>query len=174
MAVSIPLSKNGKHAGKFEAIIDDCDSDLAELRWNIKIQANRFTNYAARGINLGKAKSYKIQEIKMHRVILERTIGRPLEVGEMVDHINGNGLDNRRENLRLAIDGDNVRSQRKRKDNISGYKGVTWDKDLKKWRARITYNSKLLHLGSFGTPQEAHEAYCNKAKELFGEFARFE
>lgn len=172
MVIHIPLSKTGKHAGKFEAIIDDCDSDLEEVSWNVKIRKNRNTNYVARGVNLGKAANYKIQEIKMHRVILERMIGRPLEKDEFPDHIDGNGLRNTRDNLRLATFTQNVRNSKKQKNKICEYKGVTYESG--RWRARIRVNGKLISLGLFNNPEEAHEAYKKAAIEHFGEFARFE
>ena len=58
--------------------------------------------------------------------------------------------------------------------NVSGYKGVRWEKRRKKWVAQIQFRKKGFFLGYFSDPKEAHVAYCAKARELFGEFARFE
>lgn len=62
----------------------------------------------------------------------------------------------------------------KRSDNKSGYKGVRWYSQTKKWMAQIRYQGKNMNLGYFTTPQAAHAAYCAAATRLFGEFARFE
>lgn len=161
MAIEIPLSKKGKHAGKYVAIVDDIDTDLAELNWSANI--GTYTAYAQNRESQTKGGN----GILLHRVILERVLGRTLDVSEHVDHINGNGLDNRRENLRLSNKSQNGGNSRKGKRNTSGYKGVGFFKG--KWRARIYYK-KEYHLGLFNTPEEAHEAYCEKAKEFFGEF----
>jgi hypothetical protein len=88
-----------------------------------------------------------------------------------VDHINGNGLDNRKANLRLATVAENSQNARRRKDNASGFKGVYWDKYWKRWKAQIRYDGKCKRLGTFSTPEEAHEAYCRAAQDFHGQFA---
>lgn len=103
----------------------------------------------------------------MHRVILSA----PKEL--QVDHINGNGLDNRRCNLRLVTGAQNsTNSQKKSGSTSSRFKGVDWYKPYDKWRARITNNRRVTHLGYFNTDIEAAQAYNEAAIELFGEFAR--
>jgi hypothetical protein len=89
-----------------------------------------------------------------------------------VDHKNGNGLDNRRCNIREASLADNQHNMRLSIRNKSGYKGVCWDKYAKKWRAMIGVKGRLKNLGSFTTPQEAAAAYNNAATSLYGEFSR--
>ena len=91
-----------------------------------------------------------------------------------IDHINCVKDDNRIANLRIATRGDNCHNSSKPRNNTSGFKGVDYHKHTKKWRARITVNDGQISLGYYHTPEEAHQAYCRKAKELFGEFARFE
>ena len=91
-----------------------------------------------------------------------------------IDHINGNGLDNRWKNLRPANHKENMRNRRKQKNNSTGFKGVHWNKAAKKYRAEISNNGKLVHLGLFLTAEEAAAAYEAKARELFGEFYRDE
>jgi hypothetical protein len=91
---------------------------------------------------------------------------------EMVDHINGDGLNNTIANLRLANRSENMRNTGVRRDNIVGRKGVTWHRRLKKWRADITINGKQIYLGSFNTTDLAHAAYCSAAARLHGDFAR--
>lgn len=165
MTIEIPLSKTGKYAGKYVAIVDDCDRDLAQFNWNIHLHRKGRNSYAQRG---GR------QPELLHRIILARVLGRPLVKGEVVDHINGNGLDNRRDNLRLATPSQNQWNSKKHIDNTSGYKGVRLSKSTMRWEAKITFQGKFYYLGLFATPEEAYTAYCVKAQELFGKFAKIE
>ena len=87
-----------------------------------------------------------------------------------VDHINGNGLDNRRENLRPATPLENAANAKRRRDNRSGYKGVSVTTSGR-WIARIQRDRKLTNLGIYPTPEEAAVAYDAAAREVFGEFA---
>ena len=89
-----------------------------------------------------------------------------------IDHINGNGLDNRFDNLRLATHFDNGKNRKKDKDNTSGFKGVSWYKHHKVWRARITVNKKSIFLGYFHTPEEASAAYQSAAELHFKDYKR--
>ena len=91
---------------------------------------------------------------------------------EEIDHINGVRDDNRIINLRMATPQQNKQNTGLRKDNTSGYKGVYYDKKNSIWKAQISINTKQKQLGRFKTAELAYEAYCNKAKEVFGEFAR--
>lgn len=88
-----------------------------------------------------------------------------------IDHINNNPLDNRICNLREATTSQNGMNRGKPKNNTSGLKGVSWSLKSAKWRSKISCDGKLHLLGLFDTPEEAHKAYCKKAKELHGEFA---
>lgn len=85
-----------------------------------------------------------------------------------VDHKNGNGLDNRKCNLRIATSSQNKANTKIRRDNTSGFKGVIWHKASNKWMARVADK----YLGLFRSKYEAAKAYNQKAKEMFGEFAR--
>lgn len=89
-----------------------------------------------------------------------------------VDHINGNKLDNRFSNLRLASRMQNCANRSKASCNKTGYKGVSVCAQTSKYRAVIQVKRKQIHLGRFKTPQMAHEAYMKAAREHFGEFAR--
>jgi hypothetical protein len=91
---------------------------------------------------------------------------------DIADHIDGNTLNNKRSNLRIATNSENVRSQKIHKNNTSGYKGVTWDKGHKKWLAQIMVNYKNCFIGYYDNPAEAHKAYFERAKVAFGVFAR--
>ena len=92
--------------------------------------------------------------------------------GMATDHINGDGLDNRKQNLRICTHAENLRNRRLGKNNTSGYKGVSWHKLHKLWYAHISHNKKLMSLGYFKDKEEAAKAYDRKAIELFGEFAK--
>ncbi len=146
----IPLTQ-----GKF-AIVDAEDYDwLVRYKWYATKAKNTF--YACR-VEGGKT-------IKMHREIMRAPKGL------VCDHINHNGLDNRKRNLRLCTHAQNCYNQRGGATGTSKYKGVSWDKRSSKWSARIRCNGKLYNLGDFDNQMEAAMTYDDKAVELFGEFA---
>ena len=91
---------------------------------------------------------------------------------DLTDHIDGNGTNNKWNNLRLANRLQNLANRKINTNNTSGFKGVYFDKRDKRYYARIGFNGDL-NLGRFSTPEEAHIAYCKAAKEYFGEYARF-
>jgi len=103
----------------------------------------------------------------MHREVLSLPRGN----GLYVDHINGDGLDNRKCNLRVANHSQNHMNERLRCDNKSGFKGVTRI-TRGGWQATITAAGKTLYLGSFATPEAAYEARCAAAARYHGEFSR--
>jgi hypothetical protein len=151
----------------YTTIVSSEDSDLSLMKWSVRIQKDKRTQYAIRRYRVnGKQK-----RDRMHRVILSRMLGRELLPSEEVDHINLNGLDNRRNNLRLATRFQNAHNMGLQKNNTSGYKGVSWDKNHCKWFSKITVNKKQIYLGLYETVEEAFLAYCNAAKKYHGEFA---
>lgn len=92
----------------------------------------------------------------------------------ILDHKNGNTLDNRWENIRNAKSTENAWNARKSKNNTSGYKGVSLCKTTNRWRASIAHNGKRIQIGRFDTKEEAARAYAQMAIELHGEFSRVE
>lgn len=88
-----------------------------------------------------------------------------------IDHIDGNGLNNSKDNLRLATPSDNRKNTQKSIRNKSGYKGVSWHNRDKKWRSQIGYNGIHFYIGSYNNPILAAIEYDKKAIELFGEYA---
>lgn len=91
--------------------------------------------------------------------------------GSFVDHIDGNPLNNQRSNLRLSTNQENLRNRGKTKKNTSGFKGVSWDKITKNWRAQIKFDYRIHFLGRFKTKEQAHEAYVNACYNLHGKYA---
>ena len=92
--------------------------------------------------------------------------------GKQVDHINGNRLDNRRENLRIVTNQQNQMNKQSRVNTSSIYKGVAWYKPTKKWCSRIGINGILYHLGLYDTQEQAAFMYNKIAHEFFGEYAQ--
>lgn len=167
----IPLNSK-KYPGLF-ALVDDEDYDrLARLKWHVTAHHGNFyaTNCEYTGIEHGKQ---KVIHRKMHREILRLTDSKV-----KIDHENGNGLDNRKENLRIS---DNSQNQRNRnrihKVNTSGFRGVSFFKNgnrAKRWNAQIQYTdngkSKRKSLGYFLTAEEAARAFDKAAKVIYGNF----
>jgi hypothetical protein len=152
--VLVPLTQ-----GKF-AVIDATDAErVLAFRWHA--QHCHGIWYAARNAPRGT----RPQKVLMHRVVLGQ------ECPE-VDHINGNGLDNRRSNLRPATRADNSHNCRIQVNNTSGFRGVSWCKRDQKWIAMIRSNVRQLNLGRFATAEEAARAYDAAAVRLHGDFAR--
>ena len=146
--VRIKLTKN-----KY-ALIDNEDFDLvSQCSWHCTK-----TGYAQ--------SNKKHWKVLMHRLIL----GFPKH---NIDHKNGNGLDNRRENLRLCNQSQNTANSGIRKTNKSGYKGVTCENrnPNMKWVANLTKNYKHIYIGAFRTKESAARAYNQRALKEFGEFA---
>lgn len=130
----------------------------------------RVGEFAWRLSNAKDRPDYASTSVGRHQVYLHRFVIDAPD-GVIVDHVNRDGLDNRKANLRLATGTLNMANTMRRSDGSSEYKGVKIRHDGKKWCARIQINGKGIHLGSFVTAAEAARAYDAKARELFGEFA---
>lgn len=156
-----------------ETIISIEDSDLLQYKWHARKDRTCDRYYAVR--NRPKDHDGKRGIIRLHRIILERVLGRELLTHEIADHIDTyNYLDNRRSNLRLADSFGNARNAKIRKDNTSGYKGISWDKDCKKWFAYIYVNRKTISLGYHILLSDAIEVRKQAVIKYHGEFGRLE
>ena len=108
---------------------------------------------------------------KSHIIFMHRLIAKTPD-GFETDHIDGDGLNNQRHNLRICSNAENQHNRGVQTNNTSGYKGVVWDRQRQRWLASIRINQRLLFLGRFETAEDAAQAYDEKAKILFGGFAR--
>lgn len=137
------LDIKSKRYGDLKVLVDD--DDYEKLKNNFKnmkwcVTKNHKGLYAQKRTNEGK--------IYLHRYIMNNPNG-------IVDHINNNTLDNRKENLRVTTTSNNLRNGTLRTNNTTGVKGVRYDKERKKYEARIKVNYKSILLGRFDTLEEA-------------------
>lgn len=150
--VEIPLTKG--LATKVD--IEDA-AVLRKFKWCASIRAN--TAYVVRGTYTPDGRRTLMY---MHKFITGYS---------MTDHINGDGLDNRRCNLREASQAENNFNTCRRSDNSSGYKGVSWDAKGHRWRAYIRLDGHQRHIGYFPNSIDAAVAYDRAARRVFGEYA---
>lgn len=139
-----------------EALVDSGDYDrMMKYKWHLSSKG-----YAIRSVP-GKSSG-----ITMHRMIMDPP------KGVMVDHINGQVLDNRRSNLRIVNALQNAQNRKKNVRSRSMYKGVSWKVANGKWQARIRVENKQFHIGLYDTELEAAVAYNNAAKLQHGVYSR--
>ncbi len=151
---AIYVNKRGKEPIAY--LVDNEDfSLLKNFKWCIDRDG-----YARR--NSSKLNGGKQHSIAMHRVIMW------CPKGMVIDHIDGDKLNNQKSNLRIATVSQNCANRGKIKNNTSGFKGVV--QRGKKWRAQLKSNGVQKQFGSFNTPEEAYSVYVSNAKREFGEF----
>jgi len=149
--------------GKVALIPEQCYDSLINFKW---------TACCSRGKTWYAVSAPNERRHSMHRLVWN-LINGPIPKGMEIDHIDGNGLNNSIENLRLVTPQQNHFNTRLKKlNNTSKFKGVSWNEQCKNWRASIIFNDKFIHIGRYKSEIEAAKAYDRKAKELFGEFAR--
>jgi hypothetical protein len=153
MLHELPLSQ-----GKVALVDDEGWAKASPFKWCASRNRNRNTFYASRWHDGAK--------VRLHRFLLDAP------PGVEVDHENGNGLDNRYLNLRLATTAQNQWNQGLQASNTSGYKGVSYVKGRCKWLAMIRINGRNTTLGRFAIAEEAAAAYDAAALQHRGEFAR--
>ena|SRR3990167_6757128 len=138
----------GKHGEGKIALVDDADyAIISAWRWYVD---NKGYSYREKSGN---------KRVFMPQLIMGKY---PIDKPE-IDHLNANKLDNRRENLRFCTSGENRQNRRKYQNNKSGFLGIFWHKQGKKWMARIHQNKKPIYLGLFSNLQDAKKA-VKKAK----------
>ena len=143
------------------AIVDVSDfASLSEFNWHADWSEKAKTFYARRNVYVGG----KNNPMRMHQCITG---------AKETDHINGNGLDNRKENLRACTRTQNNCNRKAQSKNTSGYKGVYRTANRKRWRVWIGVNGASKYIGTFDTPEQAAKAYDDAAKEMHGDFAKF-
>ena len=145
------------------------DKETGNLIWKIQQRGIRKGSiagsvkshgYLCVGINYKSYRAHRLVFL-MHKGYLPKTI----------DHINGDRLDNRIENLRAATVGQNQHNRKTNANNTSGYKGVSWNKGCNKWLSQIKLEGKRIHLGYFDNVEEAAEVMRKAREELHGDFA---
>jgi len=151
-AMSMPLTQG------LSAIVDASDYDRIRTLGRWQAHDDGYNRYAIKNV----WRASRTATIRMHTFIT----GWPY-----VDHANGDGLDNRRANLRQATHAQNMANKRRYRNNTSGYKGVVL-RPNGRWWARIWLDSRMRSLGVYDTPEAAALAYDAAARSLFGEFAR--
>jgi hypothetical protein len=152
----VPLTKG------YEAVIDAADVPLVS-GYNWCALEREHTVYAVRTV---KNAIVKNAMVRMHRTILSAP------TGVQVDHVDCNGLNNRRANLRLATPAQNSCNRRRSRANRSGYKGVSFHSGKNKWQSAIRINGIKKHLGYFASAEAAYQAYVAANPAAHGEFGR--
>lgn len=150
------LLTQGKHT-----LVSDCDYGyLSQWKW-------RFDRYAVRTVHV-RGNSKKTKVVFMHLVIAKRM---RMSLKSEVDHKNQDKLDNQRHNLRPANDRQQNGNRGLRKDNTSGYRGVTWKPKSRKWQAEIHLGKKKVYLGLHLSKRKAATAWNRAATKAFGKYA---
>ena len=153
----IPLTQNKL------ASIDNEDFELiSQYKWCVSKKHS--ISYAITSAIKNNIKT----TLKMHRLIM-----KIVDPKIQIDHVDGDGLNNQKLNLRICTSQQNQRNRQKNKVSSSKFKGIWWDKRVKKWQVSIQIGKKRKHLGYFHNEIEAAKAYDTAAKKYFGEFARF-
>lgn len=151
--------------GGHEAIVDAEDYErVNSKRWWLKKSGSGRSNYA---YNV-QVKNGKQIRTSMHRFILEI----PFVRGFVIDHKNGNGLDNRKKNLRICTLSENAMNSRTPKNNSTGHKGVSFNKNTNKYQVHISFKNKQIFIGQFSNKIYASIAYNTAARIFHGKFAK--
>lgn len=153
----IPLTQG------YFALVDDSDYEaISKYKWHIKKHGRTF--YAKHSTKKGDNRKQKT--VYMHSLLLATPRGME------VDHIDGDGLNNRRDNIRVCVHAENTRNARTRLDNKSGFRGVHFHSRDMVWSASIGFKNKRVHLGYFSSKLLAREAYRDASIKYYGNFAR--
>lgn len=160
MTREIPLTRG------FKALVDDEDYNYLN-QWKWQYQQDKQTGYAKRGVYIGGGRANpKWKVIMMHKEIMKA------DKTQKIDHKDGNGLNNQRENLRHCDSAQNMRNSKKRSvPTSSKHKGVCYNKKRGNYQSHIAVGGKKIYLGRYQKEEDAARAYNEAAIKLFGEFA---
>lgn len=147
------LLRSGEHT----LVDDDIYEKVNDVKWGLYVGASNM-RYVGRYSNK--------QMISLHRLITGA------KKGQIVDHKNGDTLDNRRQNLRICTHQQNMANRKVQKNNISGYKGVGWEEKKNRYKVRVYKDGREFHVGYYLNVIEAAKAFDKATKKLHGEFAR--
>lgn len=150
-------------------MVDEQDVDYDRYKWYI-LRGGSSENPCVYARRYEKQEEKRVA-ILLHREILERIIKRPLAVDEYCDHVDHDGLNNQRDNLRLVSHAENLANQRKPTGCSSHYKGVSWHVRCNKWQAQIMINYHKICLGYFESEIDAARAYDRAARRASSEYA---
>jgi hypothetical protein len=143
---------------KFISLIDD--EDAPKIRgFGLHVNSKGY-------VEIRWQEDGSLKSMLLHRLVFGECSGK------MIDHINGNPLDNRKQNLRAVTRAENQQNSKLYKSNTTGRKGVIWHVAARKYNARIQVNGKRINLGYFDTAEEASTAYESASKKYHGQYAR--
>lgn len=155
--IEIKLSQNQV------TIIDEESLDVAsKYHWHADYDKKLRKFYAKTDIRVNGLR----KKLRLHRLVMNA------QKGDVIDHINGNTLDNRLSNLRKCTVSENAKNRSLNKNNTSGYKGAVWHAPTQKYQARIYVNGKWRSMGMHAEAKDAARAYNEAAKKYFGEYAK--
>jgi hypothetical protein len=149
--------------GDVALVDDDCVTLLEGYKWNCAVKKLKHgeSKYASAYVKNGD----EWDHLLMHRIIVGAT------KGVIVDHVDGNGINNHRYNLRIATHTQNMRNRQVTPGFTSVYKGVWWNKRDRVWQACIKCDGRTIHLGSFRTQEQAAVSYNEAARKYHGDFS---
>lgn len=154
--ITLPLTQGQ------QTVIDAEDwPRVSAYKWSAERRSNGF--YAGSGVRLPDGRTHRF---RLHRFLVDAA------PGTIVDHIDGDTLNNTRANLRFVTASQNAMNRAPGKRNHSGYKGVQWHPDHHRWMARIRHKGTVHYLGYFRVAEDAARAYDVHARILHGPFAR--
>lgn len=155
---------NSKTHGLHEVLIDDEDAErVMRHTWHVTY-CYRCGHAILKNVRTDVIKNNKKTGLLLHKLLMPRV--------SVIDHIDGNPLNNKKNNLRACSNSENIKNVGKYTNNTSGFKGVSWHAHVKKFHAQIGNNKQKIHLGYFDLAKDAAKAYNDAALKYHGEFAR--
>ena len=158
--MTIQFLSNVRRGERYTILLSDEDSDLLHYNWTVNPKGTQYPFNNKLGT--------------LHTTIIERKLGRSLCKGEEVDHKNRNKLDAQRDNIRLSTSSQNKHNRGLQSNNVSGFRGVGWDKRMRFWKSNIKHKGRVYFIGHYEAREDAGIAWNHEASRLFGdEFTEF-